>query len=329
MSALAERVDKFFKITERGSTLRIELWAAVANFTANAYLLVLVPELLAAAGVKRSASLFGFVVATFVSSSIVGLVGNLPVAMGPGTGAATYFSIHFAGSDPRLGLTVCFLSGVLMFLLAAFNLPRRLFDYCPFSVKNAMPMGLGLYLSLCGLQKLGIVVAGNGLVLGDVAEPSVIVGMMGILLMVYMEHLRSGRFFFPQRGRRQTPSREILTIEVLTNQIESNQTHRILDWIGLRHHHQQNRLEVSGAHHDRRAGVVGDGFGPRANGATGGSGAGVADAGGPLARAGGRVWRRGRGRGLVFLLLLPLLLLLLLRRGRGGSDARLLRHRPL
>ena len=32
MSALAERVDKFFKITERGSTLRIELWAAVANF---------------------------------------------------------------------------------------------------------------------------------------------------------------------------------------------------------------------------------------------------------------------------------------------------------
>ena len=91
MSALAERVDKFFKITERGSTLRIELWAAVANFTANAYLLVLVPELLAAAGVKRSASLFGFVVATFVSSSIVGLVGNLPVAMGPGTGLEKVF----------------------------------------------------------------------------------------------------------------------------------------------------------------------------------------------------------------------------------------------
>ena len=197
-TTMAERLDKFFLITERGSTVSRECWAAVANFTANAYLLVLVPELLSAAGVARSASLFGFVMATAVSSTIVGVVGNLPVAMGPGTGAATYFSIHFSGQDPTVGLTVCFVSGVLMFLLAVFNLPRRLFDYCPFSVKNAMPIGLGLYLSLCGLQKLGIVVKDDGLALGDVTQPVVVAGMAGILLMVYMEHLRSDyKFLVP------------------------------------------------------------------------------------------------------------------------------------
>ena len=65
------RADRWFQITQRRSTLSTELLAGTANFLANSYLLVLVPELLANVGVDRKASLFGFVLSTFFASVFV------------------------------------------------------------------------------------------------------------------------------------------------------------------------------------------------------------------------------------------------------------------
>ena len=96
-------------------------------------------------------------------------------------------------------MTACAVSGLLLLALALANLPQKMFDCTPFSVKNAMPIGLGMYLSLAGLLKLGIVApdADTGLSTGPLSAASV-AGLGGVLLMVYLEHLNSRwKFLLP------------------------------------------------------------------------------------------------------------------------------------
>ena len=193
---VGSRLDHHFCVTQRGSTLSTELIAGLSMFLANAYLLVLVPSLLANVGVDGQAALFGFVITTSLSSIFVGVVANIPVALGPGVGCASYVERNFGPSSTVLAMTCCFVSGLVLLVGAALNVPSRAFDCTPSAVKNAMPVGLGLYLALAGFRKLGIVLPDEsaGLVAGPISSTS-IVGVCGVLLMVHMD-ARSSRWKF-------------------------------------------------------------------------------------------------------------------------------------
>ena len=196
---VGSRLDKHFLVTARDSTLSTELLAGLSMFLANSYLLVLVPELLSSVGVEPHASLFGFVVSTCLSSVFVGVVANIPVAMGPGVGCATYVSTNFLPTHDVFAMSACAVSGLVLFILSLANFPQKLFDCTPFSVRNAMPIGLGLYLALTGLFKLGVVAPDPGVGLATATlTVSSVAGLAGVLLMVYMEHLRSRwKFLLP------------------------------------------------------------------------------------------------------------------------------------
>ena len=99
---VGSRLDHHFCVTQRGSTLSTELIAGLSMFLANAYLLVLVPSLLANVGVDGQAALFGFVITTSLSSIFVGVVANIPVALGPGVGCASYVERNFGPSSTVL-----------------------------------------------------------------------------------------------------------------------------------------------------------------------------------------------------------------------------------
>jgi len=214
------KLDLHFRVTARGSNLSTELLAGLANFAANSYLLVLVPDLLDPVGIEQSQSLFGFVMSTFVSNMVMGPLANIPVALGPGVGCATYFANYFGkrmtamninphdeATDPAVHLSVeqsveyalgiGLLSGMLMFSLALFGVPQRLFDFCPSCIRSSMPSGLGMYLSLCGMIKLGMVVINSdtGLEMGNILAPHTLLGVIGVLMMVLMDHHHS-RFKF-------------------------------------------------------------------------------------------------------------------------------------
>lgn len=112
-------------------------------------------------------SCFSFIICasgTFSSSIILGLLANLPVAAGPGVGVAAYFAYGLSKSQAEPGiahqaLTICFVARLLMTALALLALPNRIFGAMPVAVKNAMPVGFGLLLALCGFQQMKVVVA--------------------------------------------------------------------------------------------------------------------------------------------------------------------------
>lgn len=193
------RLDSFFKVTERQSTLKTEFIAGFANFVASSYMLVLVPAMVSKGGVDSGVSMVGFVAGTFFCSVVLGILSNLPIPSGPGLGSATYFAyslsqMHPQGDlssdpNPRYILSVCFASGLVMTAIALMGLPMRIFDLLPASVKEAMPAGLGMLLALCGLQQIGLVVASEetGTGLGDLSSTRTMLGLATLFLMAFLD----------------------------------------------------------------------------------------------------------------------------------------------
>mmetsp|Transcript_16832 Transcript_16832/g.41403 ORF Transcript_16832/g.41403 Transcript_16832/m.41403 type:complete len:603 (-) Transcript_16832:207-2015(-) len=190
-------LDRYFSISERGSSIRTEFMAGIANFVANAYLLVLMPKILEQGGVDPRIAITAFVISTTVGSLMVGLTANLPVPVGPGLGCAAFFAYGLTGSSAKpdlnatqMGITCCFLSGMAMMVLSSFDLPRRVFGVVPKSVKDAMPIGLGLLLSLCGFQQMKLVVSDpyTGVRMSTSIGLSVILGTAGAVLMAFLAH---------------------------------------------------------------------------------------------------------------------------------------------
>eukprot|EP00469_Lotharella_globosa_P000062 CAMPEP_0167803738 /NCGR_PEP_ID=MMETSP0111_2-20121227/20030_1 /TAXON_ID=91324 /ORGANISM="Lotharella globosa, Strain CCCM811" /LENGTH=593 /DNA_ID=CAMNT_0007700295 /DNA_START=1 /DNA_END=1782 /DNA_ORIENTATION=+ len=190
-------LDRYFKISERGSTIRTEITAGAVNFIANSYLLVLMPHILAQGGVDGRRAVVAFVISTALGSCLVGLLANLPVPVGPGLGCAAFFAYGLTGDKEtrnitvtQMGITCCLLAGLAMLVLALVDLPRRIFGIVPRCVKDAMPVGLGLLLSLCGFQQMGLVVSDpfTGVSLSKSISVSIILGSLGSIMMAFMEH---------------------------------------------------------------------------------------------------------------------------------------------
>eukprot|EP00808_Paulinella_micropora_P006954 g15523.t1 len=203
-SELLAKLDRYFEVTSRGSTMQVELRAGVLDFFANSYLLVLVPEMLGRAGVPHCSAYTGFIITTAFTTLMIGFLAKLPIPAGPGVGCATFFAYSLstelqknapASSDGfsmlvlEQATTTCFVAALVMLLLALWNLPMRVFNLVPASVKNAMPPGLGLLLALVGFQQVGLVVSNpqTGLSIGNCFNPTVMVGLSGCFIMAFLE----------------------------------------------------------------------------------------------------------------------------------------------
>lgn len=188
-------------------TLTVKRLPLRALRQANAYLLVLIPQMLhhGVPSVPESVFLFGFGATAFGSSVAVGLLSNLPIPAGCGIGCATFYAYSLAAkaqdSDKAsYAATTCLLSATLMLVAALFGLSWRLFKLVPKSVKEAMPIGLGLMLSMSGFEQMRLVIPQNetGVTMGDLTSPTAITGCVATLLMVFMHshHWRSA-FLLP------------------------------------------------------------------------------------------------------------------------------------
>ncbi|KAJ8599740.1 hypothetical protein CTAYLR_003418 [Chrysophaeum taylorii] len=201
LSQLHSQLDKWFLLTERSTDVKTEFIAGFVCFVANAYQLVLIPTIMNNndLGLDQDIYLFAFCVSTAVSSSIVGLLSNLPLPAGVGIGCSTYFAysltLRESNYDERevhkrqvYGSTICFVASGLMTLLAVAGVQWWLFRKIPFCVKDAMPVGLGLLLALEGFQQMKLVVNGDGMLKTGPITFSVVMGATGCVLTTFLHH---------------------------------------------------------------------------------------------------------------------------------------------
>ncbi|WP_406285611.1 NCS2 family permease [Embleya sp. NBC_00896] len=157
-------LDRFFKISERGSTPLREVRGGLATFFAMAYIVVLNPIILASAEDKYHEHLSqpqlvtATVLVAAVMTILMGLIGNMPLALAAGLGINAMVAFQIAPQvswDEAMGLVV--LEGIGLLILAATGLREAIMNAIPLALKQAIGVGIGLFVTLVGLVSAGVV----------------------------------------------------------------------------------------------------------------------------------------------------------------------------
>jgi AGZA family xanthine/uracil permease-like MFS transporter len=180
-----------FKLRDRQTSVRIEVTAGVTTFLTMAYIIAVNPAILSTAGMDRQALAIVTCLASAVTTAIMGLFANAPIAMAPGMGLNAFlaYSLVKAGQITwQTALGVVFLSGLLGVVLTLVGLRRQLVEAIPTSLVTAISVGIGLFITFIGLVHMGLVVKSEATLVsaGPITGP-VAIGLSGLLLMAFLE----------------------------------------------------------------------------------------------------------------------------------------------
>jgi len=184
----------FFKIKERDTSVRTELLAGMTTFITMAYIIIVNPKILEAAGMPFEASMAATIYSAAIGTLIMGLYANRPFAIAPYMGENAFIAftvVKVMGYTWQTALGAIFISGILFTVLTLFRVRQWLAEAIPESLKISFAVGIGLFLAFIGLNETGIVligVPGAPVHIGDLRQPGVLIAvgtflLMGILLM--------------------------------------------------------------------------------------------------------------------------------------------------
>ncbi|KAF4410528.1 MULTISPECIES: NCS2 family permease [Streptomyces] len=172
-------LDRFFKISERGSNIPREIRGGLATFFAMAYIVVLNPIILGAGVDKYEQHLDTgqLITATALMAGLttvlMGVIGNVPIALAAGLGINAVVSLQLAPEmswPDAMGMVV--LAGLVLMILVASGLRQRVLDAIPNGLRRAIAIGIGLFITLIGLVDSGFVTRNP-----DKAETTVPLGL--------------------------------------------------------------------------------------------------------------------------------------------------------
>ncbi len=181
-------MDRFFGLAERGTTPRTEIMAGLTTWLTMAYIVVVNPSILAAAGIDPGAAFVATCLAAAIGSALMGLLANFPIALAPGMGLNAYFTftvVQGMGVPWQTALGAVFVSGLLFFAVSVLRLREWLVNGIPLSLKLGIAAGIGFFLGLIGLRGMGLVVAHPATLvgLGPVTETATLLACAGFLLI--------------------------------------------------------------------------------------------------------------------------------------------------
>ena len=179
-------IERYFKVREKGSTVRTELLAGMTTFIAMAYILFVNPNILADAGIPKEAAIASTIWIAALASMAMGLFANYPVALAPGMGLNAFFSYYVCGVlglHWTVALGAVFFSGVLFLILTVGGIRQAIINAVPRDLKLAISVGIGLFIAFIGLKGTGLIVenAATYVSLGHVTAPTTLISLFGLL----------------------------------------------------------------------------------------------------------------------------------------------------
>lgn len=182
-------LDNFFEISKNNTSVRTEMVAGITTFMTMAYILIVNPSILSAAGMDQGAVFTATALSALVATLIMGLYAKLPFAQAPGMGLNAFFAFTVVlgmGYSYQFALTAVFLEGIIFILLTLFNVREAIVDSIPSNIKKAISVGIGLFIALIGLEGAGIIVhpqdGGTIVALGDITSGIALLAIIGILI---------------------------------------------------------------------------------------------------------------------------------------------------
>jgi len=182
-------LEKAFKLTENQTNTKRELLAGTVSYFTIVYIMIVNAMILAEAGIPLEAAVTATVLLSAASCLLMGFWANMPIILVPGMGVNALFAytmVQTMGLTWQSALGAVFLSGAIFVVIAFTPFARIINEAIPDSLKEAISIGLGLFLLLLGLEKGGLVVSGSSsiLAMGHLNDPEVLVMVLTLLLAI-------------------------------------------------------------------------------------------------------------------------------------------------
>ncbi|GBC86749.1 Guanine/hypoxanthine permease PbuG [bacterium HR12] len=159
---VAARLDRFFRVSERGSTVRTEVVAGVTTWLTMAYILFVNPSILGLGGegLPFDQVLSVTALAAGAMTLLMGIVANYPFAIAAGLGLNAFVAYTLVGANglsfpEAMGVIVA--EGVLITVLVLTGVREAILNAIPMDLKRAIGIGIGAFIALIGLVNAGIV----------------------------------------------------------------------------------------------------------------------------------------------------------------------------
>lgn len=184
-------LDRFFRLSERKTDVRTEVFAGLTTFMTMCYIIFVNPQILSDAGIPKEGAIAATIFASVFCTLLFGLWANFPVAIAPGMGLNAFFTYSVVlgqGLSWQTALGAVFISGLVFFLLTVTGIRRRLVAAVPDVLRSAIVVGIGLFIAFIGLKNAGIIVKSPAtfVTLGQVTKPGPILTMIGLLVAVIL-----------------------------------------------------------------------------------------------------------------------------------------------
>ena len=194
-------LDKYFSITERGSSYKKEIIGGATTFLTMAYIIFVNPNILGDAGMDKSALITVTILASVIGTVLAGVWARVPYAMAPGMGLNAFFTYTLvlgAGVPWQTALGVVFISGVVFLLLTVTKIRTKIIHTIPLSLRLATGAGIGLFIAFIGFKSMGLVVANPATFVGlGKFTPTLLIGIAGLIITAVLEvkKVRGGIFY--------------------------------------------------------------------------------------------------------------------------------------
>lgn len=184
---MADLLDRYFQLTARGTTLRIEALGGLTTFLTMAYILFVNPAILSAAGVPFDAVAVATALAAAIFSICMGVFANVPFALASGLGinAIVAFDLILGRElGWPVGMACVVIEGVVAVVLVLAGLREAVVRAVPMALKLSIGVGIGLFITLVGLREGGIVVnnPATGIGLADLTAGAPLIALGGLLV---------------------------------------------------------------------------------------------------------------------------------------------------
>ena len=194
-------LEKLFKLKEHNTTVRTEMIAGIITFLTMSYVLVVNPNILGGTGMDKAALFTATAIASILGTLFMAFIPNLPIAQAPGMGLNSFFAFSVVlglGYSWQMALTAVFIEGIIFIILTLFNVRELIVKTIPLTIKEAIPVGIGLFITLIGMKNAGLVIANKDTIisLGDIANHNVWVALIGLVVtaVLYIRNVY-GSFF--------------------------------------------------------------------------------------------------------------------------------------
>ena len=194
-SQIVRGLDRYFGLSGQGTDVRTEFIAGVTTFLTMVYIVFVNPIILGKTGMDQGAVFVATCVAAAVSTLVMALYANYPIALAPGMGINAFFAFTVVLTYKytwQQALAAVFCSGVLFFLISVFRIRQYVIDAIPQNLKLAVSAGVGLFLGIIALEEAKVVVAHPAtlVTLGDLTNLQPILMLLGFVLIAGLNHRR-------------------------------------------------------------------------------------------------------------------------------------------